>query len=63
MARNLYGLFWFFVFLAIVNSTIGNADAGVNIVSRMSYAMGRIHAFPQRSPESTPGTALPCWRS
>ena len=29
MARNLYGLFWFFVFLAIVNSTIGNADAGV----------------------------------
>jgi amino acid transporter len=36
----------FFVFLAIVNSTIGNADAGVNIVSRMSYAMGRIHAFP-----------------
>lgn len=46
MARNLYGLFWFFVFLAIVNSTIGNANAGVNIVSRMSYAMGRIRAFP-----------------
>jgi amino acid transporter len=46
MARNLYGLFWFFVFLAIVNSTIANANAGVNIVSRMSYAMGRIHAFP-----------------
>jgi amino acid transporter len=46
MARNLYGIFWFFVFLAIVNSTIANANAGVNIVSRMSYAMGRIHAFP-----------------
>jgi amino acid transporter len=46
MARNLYGIFWFFVFLAIVNSTIGNANAGVNIVSRISYAMGRIHAFP-----------------
>lgn len=46
MARNLYGLFWFFVFLAIVNSTIGNANAGVTIVSRMSYAMGRIRAFP-----------------
>ena len=28
MARSLYGLFWFFVFLAIVNSTIGNANAG-----------------------------------
>ncbi len=46
MARNLYGLFWFFVFLAIVNSTIGNANAGVNVASRMSFAMGRIHAFP-----------------
>ena len=46
MAQSLYGLFWFFVFLAIVNSTIANANAGVNIVSRMSYAMGRIHAFP-----------------
>jgi amino acid transporter len=46
MARNLYGLFWFFVFLAIVNSTIGNANAGVTIVSRISYAMGRIRAFP-----------------
>ena len=46
MARSLYGLFWFFVFLAIVNSTIANANAGVNIASRMSFAMGRIHAFP-----------------
>lgn len=46
MARNLYGLFWFFVFLAIVNSTIANANAGVTVVSRMSYAMGRIRAFP-----------------
>jgi amino acid transporter len=46
MARNLYGLFWFFVFLAIVNSTIANANAGANVASRMSFAMGRIHAFP-----------------
>jgi amino acid transporter len=46
MARNLYGLFWFFVFLAIVNSTIANANAGVNVASRMSFAMGRIGAFP-----------------
>ena len=28
MARSLYGIFWFFVFLAIVNSTIANANAG-----------------------------------
>jgi amino acid transporter len=46
MARNLYGLFWFFVFLAIVNSTVANANAGMNVMSRMSFAMGRIHAFP-----------------
>jgi|HubBroStandDraft_6_1064221.scaffolds.fasta_scaffold10020_5 amino acid transporter len=46
MARNLYGLFWFFVFLAIVNSTVANANAGFNVASRTGYAMGRIGAFP-----------------
>src|SRR5262249_9892288 len=40
LARALYGLFWFFVFLAIVNSTIANANAGVNVSSRTAYAMG-----------------------
>src|SRR4029079_3606619 len=47
LARSLYGLFWFFVFLAIVNSTIANANAGVNGSSRTAYAMGRIGAFPR----------------
>jgi amino acid transporter len=47
LARSLYGLFWFFVFLAIVNSTIANANAGINVASRTSYAMGRIGAFPR----------------
>jgi amino acid transporter len=47
LARSLYGLFWFFVFLAIVNSTIANANAGVNVSSRTAYAMGRIAAFPR----------------
>jgi amino acid transporter len=46
IARTLYGIFWFFVFLAIVNSTIANANAGVNVSSRTAYAMGRIGAFP-----------------
>ena len=46
IARSLYGLFWFFVFLAIVNSTIANANAGVNVASRTGYAMGRIGVFP-----------------
>src|SRR5436305_8706244 len=47
LARDLYGLFWFFVFLAIVNSTIANANAGVNVSSRTAYAMGRLGAFPR----------------
>jgi amino acid transporter len=46
MARSLYGLFWFFVFLAIVNSTVANANAGFNVASRTGYAMGRIGVFP-----------------
>jgi len=46
LARALYGLFWILVFLAIVNSTIANANAGVNVSSRTSFAMGRIRAFP-----------------
>ena len=47
LARSLYGFFWFFVFLAIVNSTIANANAGVNVSTRTAYAMGRIGAFPR----------------
>ncbi|MBO0776771.1 MAG: APC family permease, partial [Actinobacteria bacterium] len=47
LARSLYGLFWFFVFLAIVNSTIANANAGANVSTRTAYAMGRIGAFPR----------------
>jgi amino acid transporter len=46
LARSLFGVFWFFVFLAIVNSTIANANAGVNVASRTGYAMGRIGVFP-----------------
>jgi amino acid transporter len=46
LARSLYGIFWFFVFLAIVNSTIANSNAGVNVASRTGYAMGRIGALP-----------------
>jgi amino acid transporter len=46
MARSLYGLFWILVFLAIVNSTVANANAGVNVSTRTAYAMGRIGVFP-----------------
>src|SRR6201987_2856937 len=47
IARSLFGIFWFFVFLAIGNSTIANANAGVNVSTRTAYAMGRIGAFPR----------------
>jgi amino acid transporter len=46
LARQFYGLFWVLVFLAIVNSTIANANAGVNVASRTAFAMGRIGVFP-----------------
>jgi amino acid transporter len=47
MARSLYGIFWVLVFLAIVNSTIANSNAGVNVASRTGFALGRIGALPQ----------------
>jgi amino acid transporter len=46
VARALYGLFWVLVFFAIINSTLANSNAGVNVFSRTSFAMGRIGAFP-----------------
>jgi len=46
IARDLYGWFWVLVFFAIVNSTIANANAGVNVSTRTAFAMGRIGAFP-----------------
>jgi amino acid transporter len=46
LARGLYGAFWILVFLAIVNSTVANANAGVNVSSRTMFAMGRVGAFP-----------------
>jgi amino acid transporter len=48
LARSLYGIFWVFVFLAIVNSTIANANAGVNVSTRTGFAMGRIGVFPRQ---------------
>jgi len=46
VARALYGLFWVLVFFAIVNSTLANSNAGVNVASRTAFAMGRVRAFP-----------------
>jgi amino acid transporter len=47
IATASYGIFWLFVFLAIVNSTIANSNAGVTASTRTAFAMGRIGAFPR----------------
>lgn len=47
IARSSYGLFWVLVFFAIVNSTIANANAGVNVSTRTAYALARIGVFPR----------------
>ncbi|MHB1739449.1 MAG: APC family permease [Actinomycetes bacterium] len=46
VTRALFGLVWVLVFLAIVNSTLANANAGLNVASRTAFAMGRIRVFP-----------------
>ena len=48
VARSLYGLFWVLVFFAIINSTLANSNAGVNVASRTAFAMGRVRAFPPK---------------
>jgi amino acid transporter len=47
IARASYGLYWILVFLAIVNSTIANANAGANVSTRTAFALGRIGIFPR----------------
>jgi amino acid transporter len=47
IARASYGLFWVLVFLAIVNSTIANANAGANVSTRTAFALGRIGILPR----------------
>jgi amino acid transporter len=59
LARSLYGVFWVFVFLAIVNSTIANANAGVNVSTRTGFAMGRIGVFPRELSRLHPGHKSP----
>jgi amino acid transporter len=46
MATTYWGVGWVIIFLAIANSAIANANAGVNAATRVMYAMGRIHVLP-----------------
>ncbi len=47
VARGSFGLFWVLVFLAVVNSTIANANACANVSTRTAFALGRIGVFPR----------------
>ncbi len=47
VAKASYGIFWVLVFLAVVNSTIANANAGSNVSTRMAFALARIHMLPR----------------
>ncbi|GAC1445238.1 MAG: APC family permease [Mycobacteriales bacterium] len=47
IARASFGLFWVLVFLAVVNSTIANANAGASVSTRTAYALGRIRLLPR----------------
>ena len=47
LARGVSGLMYVLVLLAIVNSTIANANAGANVFTRTAFAFGRVGAFPK----------------
>ncbi|MFD7707209.1 APC family permease [Streptomyces sp. NPDC059785] len=46
VARASFGLFWVLVFLAVVNSTIANANACATVSTRTAFALARIRVFP-----------------
>ncbi|WP_406134792.1 APC family permease [Streptomyces sp. NBC_01089] len=47
VARASFGLFWVLLFLAVVNSTIANANACANVSTRTAFALGRAGVFPR----------------
>jgi amino acid transporter len=47
LARQVWGIGWVVVFLAILNSTFANGNAGNNATTRTWYAMGRIGLLPR----------------
>ncbi len=62
MATRVWGPFAFLAILAILNSALGNANAGINAGARLLFAMGRIRALPgalgQTNRYRTPGLAI-----
>ncbi|MFF4838358.1 APC family permease [Streptomyces sp. NPDC001315] len=47
VARASFGLFWVLVFLAVVNSTIANANACANVSTRTAFALARARVLPR----------------
>ena len=47
LATVFWGGGWVLIFLAIINSAIANANAGVNAATRVLYAMARNGAAPR----------------
>jgi amino acid transporter len=47
MARDVWGIGWVIVFLAILNSTFANGNAGTLATTRTWYAMARIEVLPR----------------
>ncbi|MEW2626202.1 APC family permease [Streptomyces sp. NPDC048106] len=47
VARASFGLFWVLLFLAVVNSTIANANACSNVSTRTAFALARIRVLPR----------------
>jgi amino acid transporter len=54
LGRTVWGGAWVFVFLAIVNSTIANSNAGSNAATRTMFAMGRVRLLPRALAEVHP---------
>jgi amino acid transporter len=46
MAKDVWGIGWILVLLAIANSAIANSNAGANAATRVGFALGRIHLLP-----------------
>lgn len=62
MANRVWGPFAFLAIFAIINSSLGNTNAGINAGARMLFAMGRIRALPgalgKTNRYHTPGLAI-----
>ena len=58
LGRDAWGLGWVVVFLAIVNSTFANGNAGTLATTRTWYAMARIRLLPSPLARSAPQVEL-----